>query len=173
MGNDVYTYILLEGDKKQIEHFINCHKNSQNQMNDCDVWDCEPFLLDKNCREFLDNKKNYFSTGGRFSQGKNSEGVHFISLASRNGFCDEAIKSLSHYYDKITIKLDYRDEDYDFGFGWMTIKDGNVLGEDFISLPEIKDNISIITNKIEIHGYTKSIETFISYVKNRIKVNNK
>lgn len=180
MGNDVYTYILLKGDKKQIEHFINCHKKSQNQMNDCDVWDCEPFLLDKNCREFLDNKKNYFSTGGRFSQGKNSEGVHFISLASRNGFCDEAIKSLSHYYDKITIKLDYRDEDYEMGIGWLVIKNGDVLGEDYISLSNltydkdlIRDNIQLINNKINIMDNQEHIATFISDNKDKynLKIN--
>ena len=47
MGNDVITYILLTGNQEQIDHFINYHKSKYNDM---DIWDCKPFLLEKNVR---------------------------------------------------------------------------------------------------------------------------
>jgi len=166
MGNDVYTYILLEGDEQQKQHFINHHKNSQNQIEDGDVWDCEPFLKLKKCEHFLLYKEDYFCTGGRFSQGKNSDNIDFISLESKCGFCEEAIKALSQYYDKLTIKLDYRDEDYQIGLGWLIIKNGEVLGEDFISLSKVEDYIFSINNEIEYLGENK--DTFLKDFKKYI-----
>ena len=115
------------------------------------MWDCEPFLKEKKSDFFLD-KKDYYRTGGRFSQGKNSDNIDFISLESKYGFCEEAIKALSKYYNKLTIKLDYRDEDFEMGFGFLIIRNGEILGEDYISLGKVLDNKFIIENKIVLTG---------------------
>ena len=43
MGNDVDTYIILEGDASQIDHFINHHKNNTGENHSFDIWDCSNF----------------------------------------------------------------------------------------------------------------------------------
>jgi hypothetical protein len=166
MGNDVHTYIILEGDSGQIEHFINHHKKS---IGDTDIWDCDKFLIEKECKEFIENKDKYYTTGGRFKQGKNSKNIDYIYLSSKNGFCDDVIKVLSKYYDNLTIKLDYKDGDYEMGIGWLVIKDGQVLGEDYISLYNqvdngniVKDNRYLINNEISIFGNMEDVNKFIS-----------
>ena len=168
MGNDVYTYILLEGDKQQINHFINHHKYFENEL-EIYVWDCEKFLIEKKCQNFLQNKKDYFSTGGRFSQGKNSKNIDFISLESKYGFVEESIKELSKFYDKLTIKINYRDEDYEMGIGWVIIKNGELLGEDYISIHDLKNTHSIVNN-ITIKGDKNQKNNFIEEVKKTFSI---
>lgn len=174
MGNDVDTYIILEGDASQIDHFINHHKNNTGENHSFDIWDCSKFLIEKECTEFIKKQNDYYSTGGRFRQGINYKNIDYIYLSSKNGFCEEVIKVLSKYYDNLTIKLDYKDEDYEMGIGWLVIQNGVVLGEDYISLRNnvnngniVKDNRYLINNSISIIGSTQDIDTFISNNKNK------
>ena len=147
MGNDVRTYILLTGNTEQINHFINHHKSKYSDM---DIWDCKPFLLEKKCSEYLKNPD--IDTGGRFREGVNSKGVPFIILEAKYTFIYTAIKLLSQYYNDLTIKLDFQDEDYELGIGILVIQNGDTLGEYYISISDIKDFEKEVINTIGIYG---------------------
>jgi len=169
MGNDVYTYILLEGESKQKDHFINHHKKYHQEL-ELNIWDCEPFLKEKN-PTFFDTKKEYTKTGGRFKQGQNSDNIDFISLESKYGLVEESIKELSKFYDNLTIKLDYRDEDYEMGIGWIVIKNGTLLGEDYLSISKLLTYNCIVNNIITINGKNDDINNFIFEIKKEYEIN--
>jgi len=145
MGKDIYTNFLLEGDIYQINHFINHHKNSQHTLDDCDIWDCEPYLLEKKCELYINNDDDIISTGGRLIVYKNknkTKNKTEFRLESKNGYCIDAIKLLCNYYDKLTVKINFYDEDFDLCFGWALIKNTIVLGHDIIYLEDLNKNNS-------------------------------
>lgn len=169
MGNDILNYILLDGDQNQIDNFIYKHKGiyRDEDGDELEIWDCGNFLIEQNCIKYIENKENY-NTGGRFHQGKNSEGKHFISIEGKNVFLDDSIKLLSEYYDKLIIHLDYRDEDYEYGFGWTYIRYGKLLGEDYISLHNIKRDFNTSINFFKneyIFDFIKECKSEIEFVR--------
>ena len=143
MGKDIYTSFLLDGDKEQIAHFINHHINTQHTLDDCNIWDCESYLLEKKCELYINNIDNIISTGGRIIIYKNK---NEFRLESKNGYCIDAIKLLCNYYDKLTVKINFYDEDFDLYFGWAMIKNTIVLGHDIIYLQDLNNNSNINSN---------------------------
>ena len=185
MGNDVFNYVTLTGCEKQIDHFINnnirlvgygCNEDDDDDDDDDDhkmkIWDCEPFLIEKKCDdiEFLkrNESRSLFSSCGRFKEGKDKNGDRYIVIEGKYALCDSAIKLVSKYYDNLTIVLDYQDEDYEMGYGWCVIRNGTVLGEDYVSVSNLMetyswyfDNPNVISNSLVVTGEKETVDKFI------------
>ena len=160
MGTDILTYILLSGKQEQIDHFINHHRKT---VDDMELWDCKQFLIDNECDEYLENPE--IDTCGRFYQGKKSKGINCITLVAKYSEFNEAIKLVCKYYNDLTVIIDVRDEDYDYGIGWLVIKNRYVLGEDYISLSHVSNFEKEVTNNIEIYGEKHRIKDAIDELK--------
>jgi len=177
MGNDIFNYVTLTGCEKQIDHFINnnirvvgCDEDDDDHK--IKIWDCEPFLIEKNCddNDFLkrNERSSIFSSCGRFKEGKDKNGERYIVIEGKYALCDSAIKLVSKYYDNLTLVLDYQDEDYEMGYGWCVIKNGTVLGEDYVSIHNLMetylwyfDNPNVISNTLAVMGDKKTVDEFI------------
>jgi hypothetical protein len=180
MGNDIYTYILLTGDLEQIDHFINHHQSDDENYGE--IWDCKQYLQDKQCIEFIQktNEENneLYSTGGRCKSGMNSKDKAYLALEGKYAFCENAITILSKYYDNLTIHLDYRDEDFEIGIGWLVIKNGIVLAGDYISLSRLDEIYSTLVinpyhviNTISLYGESDEVDTCISGIDTKVFIN--
>lgn len=167
MESNIYNCIYLSGDKYQIEHFKAQHTYTKNNTV---YWDCYNFLSNKD----LDNKflKNSPKCGIFDTE------YDFIFITTKNEDLSQCLIVLSKYYTKITIKLEFFDENYNKYYGWLFIENGKVLGFDHINLddiyyPTIENKLTILGNKDDILDFLiknniSNKTKFIRFKKNQI-----
>jgi hypothetical protein len=156
MVNEYYNSIVLSGNKDQITHFIEHHSSTQNDLL---IWDCSKSLEDKLKKDKI-SEYDYNHLENNFG-GYLDRNNDYIFITSKRFDISKAIILLSKFYDKLTINMEYFDEYSEDNYGWLYIKNGEVINSDQINLhnhyyPEISNQLTLTGDKEEIKIFLKN-----------------